>query len=107
MTTTQTVLDTALETHGRRCGCEGACGSHRGNRCEVRDYQRPLHAAPYPPRTTDAANAGVPASELRPWCPRCWHRALKAERDRAAQERLTSLQDAQLGLFDPAVLDAG
>ncbi|MGW0121747.1 hypothetical protein [Streptomyces sp. NPDC003327] len=101
-----TTLDVVLAAHGERCGCEGVCGSHQGDRCESQLNERPLHAAPYPPRLTDTANAAVPAANLRSWCPRCWHRALKIQREHAAAERLRQLHDAQEALFDPATLTA-
>ncbi|MGW8768380.1 hypothetical protein ACWGN5_38545 [Streptomyces sp. NPDC055815] len=106
MTTRRTVLAAVLGTHGERCGCEGACGSHQGIRCLTPHREKPLHAAPYPPRTTDVANAAVPAEELWPWCPACWRKALKIQRDHAATKRLRELQDAQGTLFDPATLTA-
>ncbi|MGO4636377.1 hypothetical protein AB4225_36575 [Streptomyces sp. 2RAF24] len=111
MTTTQTVLAAVLKAHGEHCGCEGACGSAHGavGRCGKGpwDGDRALHAAPYPPRTTDVENASVPAAELRPWCGPCWNRALKAARERAAEARRIELDQAQTALFDLSALAAG
>ncbi|MEV7282902.1 hypothetical protein [Streptomyces sp. NPDC093111] len=109
--TALTVLDTVLKAHGHRCGCEGACGTNHGaaGLCAKSPWDggRVLHAAPYPPFATDTANAAVPAAELRPWCGPCWTRALKAERERAAEARRIELEESQLDLFDLSALTAG
>ncbi|MET9957193.1 hypothetical protein ABZ135_37345 [Streptomyces sp. NPDC006339] len=102
-----TVLEAVLETHGMRCACESACGHHEGKPCKRNHYERPLLAAPYPPRATDAANAAVPVEDLRPLCAPCWRAAVKAAQDRAAEERRRVLEAAQLDLFDPAAVAAG
>ncbi|MFD7576112.1 hypothetical protein ACFV6U_37265 [Streptomyces sp. NPDC059810] len=101
--TTTTVLDTVLKAHGAQCGCTGACGKeHAHGRCgRLDEYGKPpLHAAPYPPYTTDAENAAAPLDELRPWCGPCWNRATTRERDRRADRRRRELDEAQIALFD-------
>ncbi|MFD3535979.1 hypothetical protein [Streptomyces sp. NPDC058664] len=57
------VLDVVMAAHGTQCGCEGACGTeHASKRCAAgTDKPVALHAAPYPPHATDAANAAAPA----------------------------------------------
>ncbi|MGW3378129.1 hypothetical protein [Streptomyces hydrogenans] len=105
-----TILAAVLAAHGAACGCTGACGTtHTAGACGWAPDQgfQPLHAAPYPPRLTDAANAAVPAAQLRPWCGRCWHRALKARREEAEQQRIQELRNAQIALFDPPAVAAG
>ncbi|MFB7032105.1 MULTISPECIES: hypothetical protein [unclassified Streptomyces] len=99
-----TALAAVLAAHGAQCGCAGACGKeHPSKRCPAgTDKPVALHAAPYPPYATETANAAAPASELRPWCGPCWNRALRRERESAAERRRVELDQAQLVLFDPA-----
>ncbi|MFF5924161.1 hypothetical protein ACFY8C_38425 [Streptomyces flavochromogenes] len=105
----RTTLAVVLAAHGTQCGCEGACGKeHASQRCAAGTGQPvPLHAAPHRPRATETANAATPLSELRPWCGPCWTRALKRDRERAAEQRRVELDHAQLAIFDPSVLTAG
>ncbi|WP_330335770.1 hypothetical protein OHS33_39690 (plasmid) [Streptomyces sp. NBC_00536] len=102
---TETVLTRVLKAHGDTCACEGVCGGkHAGRRCGSRQLNRHgrtgLTAAPYPPHTTDMANAAAPLSELRPWCPPCLKGALEIQRDRVADQRHRELEESQLDLFD-------
>ncbi|MFD9453499.1 hypothetical protein ACFWBC_10460 [Streptomyces sp. NPDC059985] len=103
-TETETVLSLVLKAHGGTCACEGICGEHAGQRCGSSKLNRHgrtgLAAAPYPPHTTDAANAAAPLSELRPWCPTCLKGALKIQRARVADQRDRELEESQLDLFD-------
>ena len=101
--TTTTVLDTVLKAHGARCGCAGACGKdHAGGTCGRRnEYGKPpLHAAPYPPRVTEVANAAAPHDELRPWCGPCWNKAVALKNARLADVCRRELDEAQTALFD-------
>ncbi|MEW1723868.1 hypothetical protein [Streptomyces sp. NPDC093109] len=103
MTTTSNVLSAVLAAHGRRCGCEGACGTeHTGRICLAwpGGAVKELLAAPALPYATDTQNAAAPVEELRPWCWPCWRKAVARERDRVANQRRRELDEAQISLFD-------
>ncbi|MYV70397.1 hypothetical protein GT043_31550 [Streptomyces sp. SID2131] len=99
-----TILAAVLAAYGPACACAGACGKEHASRQCLAGADKPvaLHAAPYPPHATETANAAAPLGELRPWCGPCWTRALKREREAAAERRRLELDQAQLVLFDPA-----
>ncbi|MEW2076777.1 hypothetical protein AB0941_24580 [Streptomyces sp. NPDC013433] len=97
---------TVMQAAGHRCQCEGACGQPHtkgGGRCQhEHEHYTSKHgrrvrlmAAPVDPLARDVAAAGLPASELRAWCPDC-HTAAA----RLAKKQLPAAPAEQAGLFD-------
>ncbi|MEU0059585.1 hypothetical protein [Streptomyces sp. NPDC006334] len=100
------VFNAVMEAAGYRCQCGGECGNPHAKdagRCpREHDHYTSKHgrlvrliAAPGDPLATDVAAAGLPAGELRAWCPDC-HTAAA----RLARKRLPAAPKDQCGLFD-------
>ncbi|MFJ1651744.1 hypothetical protein ACIOC2_10065 [Streptomyces sp. NPDC088337] len=100
------LFNTVMKAAGHRCQCGGECGNPHNRdagRCpREHDHYTSKHgrlvrliAAPVDPLATDVAAAGLPASELRAWCPDC-HTAAS----RLAKKQRVAAPTEQVGLFD-------
>ncbi|MEU8825896.1 hypothetical protein [Streptomyces sp. NPDC048636] len=96
-----------METAGYRCQCTGQCGNPhtkaKGRCPREHDQHASKHrgpvrllAAPANPLTPARVAAGIPATDLRAWCPDC-HDATRRAAQRAAR---TGPDFGQGGLFD-------
>ncbi|MEU8688499.1 hypothetical protein [Streptomyces sp. NPDC048665] len=93
-----------MEVAGYRCQCTGQCGNPHvktEGRCpHEHDHYTSKHgrhvrlmAAPPDPLARDVAAAGLPASELRAWCPDCHGAAARLARKTAPADNAPALFD--------------